>query len=645
MRTWYVGLRRLAVVAGAVVALMGPASPASAHSYLVSSAPSDGAVVSTSPGQLQLRFSEAIEAGATHVDVVGSDGTAHHPTRIELISSPAKGSGSAGGPVLLVLDLPALHPDAYRVSWETVSSDDLHRTSGVFVFGLQHAVTAAGWHENPPALAESGLRWLLFLAFALALGGTLLARLYRPDADSAFAEPALRRSRELAVSGALASLLVSVVLLAQQLSVSGESTTALLDSSYGTRWLVRQGGLMLLVVALLLRVRLTSGHRWLRGLTGVAAALAAIGSALLGHAGAGESPSPTRVAADAAHLLAAATWSGTLLVAAVVVVPRLRTSGGEGVTARAALRRFLVPAGVCVGVMVVTGVYLSSNVIGSVDALLLTTYGQIMLAKVAVVVVASILALRNIGALHPVGMSVLARAVGGRGRGRAAGRPRHVVPEAVAAALVLALSALLTSGQPALEPQLVASAADSAQPVVDGASADLQETLELRPNLPGSNVVLVGVFDTRRPAPGPVRGVDVILTGADGRAGRPLALRSIADGRWTVPASLTASGAMRVQVVVHRQGLPDTAASYRWVVAGAPSLTHKAFVSTARLRQPLQVVAAGLAVLLVLLALTSWWVARRRSTDGTDDGSDDETPVLPPQRHGASLSAGRDAPD
>src|SRR3954447_25157036 len=208
MRTWGVGLRRLVVVTGAVVALVAPTTPASAHSYLVSSVPSDGAVVSTSPGQLQLRFSEGIEAGATHVDVVGSDGATHHPLKLELISNPAKGSASIGSPVLLVLDLPALRPDAYRVSWETVSSDDLHRTSGVFVFGLQHAVTAAGGHENPPALPESALRWLLFLTLALALGGTLLARLYRPDADSAFAEPAMRRSRAIAVSGALASLVV-----------------------------------------------------------------------------------------------------------------------------------------------------------------------------------------------------------------------------------------------------------------------------------------------------------------------------------------------------------------------------------------------------------------------------------------------------
>jgi copper transport protein len=197
------------------------------------------------------------------------------------------------------------------------------------------------------------------------------------------------------------------------------------------------------------------------------------------------------------------------------------------------------------------------------------------------------------------------------------------VTEAVAAALVLGLSALLTSGQPALEPQLVSSTVDQAQPVVDGGASDLQETLEIRPNLPGANVVLVGVFDTRRPAPGPVRGVEVSIAGADGPA-HAVALTPIADGQWTIPTSIASSGSMRVQVVVHRQGLPDTTASYRWVVGGAPSLTHRPLVSTTPLKQPLQVLSAGLAALFCLLGLGSWIVARRQSRASTADASSSE---------------------
>ena len=67
---------------------------------------------------------------------------------------------------------------------------------------------------------------------------------------------------------------------------------------------------------------------------------------------------------------------------------------------RSVLRAFGPPAAGCVGVMVVTGVYLSSEVIGSVDAALFTTYGRTLLLKVTLAVVAGSLALVNTLRLH-----------------------------------------------------------------------------------------------------------------------------------------------------------------------------------------------------------------------------------------------------
>jgi copper transport protein len=169
---------------------------------------------------------------------------------------------------------------------------------------------------------------------------------------------------------------------------------------------------------------------------------------------------------------------------------------------------------------------------------------------------------------------------------------------------------VLTSGQPAREPQLVSSTAGHTVPVLDGAAADLQETLAVQPNLPGANVLLVGVFDTRRPSPGVVRGVQVAIVGADGAQSVPLELTPLADGRWSAPASLTASGAALVRVTVHRQGLPDASSSYRWVVGGSPSLTRPAVLSTAPIANTLRVAAGGLAVLIAVPA--GFVVVRRR---------------------------------
>jgi copper transport protein len=222
--------------------------------------------------------------------------------------------------------------------------------------------------------------------------------------------------------------------------------------------------------------------------------------------------------------------------------------------------------------------------------------------------------------LHPDAAGGLRSLVGGRRAVRDAelGRPRHLVAEALVAATVLALSAVLTSGQPAREPQLVSSAAGQTVPVQDGAAADLQETLELQPNLPGANVLLVGVFDTRRPSPGVVRGVQASIVGEDGTVAAPLELRPVADGRWSAPAALAGSGQSVVRVTVHRQGLPDAIATYRWVVGGSPAQTRSPVLSTEPIADLLRVASGGLAVLIAMPAMVLV-VRRRRRSD--HDGS------------------------
>ena len=71
-------------------------------------------------------------------------------------SAPVSGGAGAGAegetPVAITADLPALAPDLYHVAWSTVSSDDLHATSGVLVFGVQTAVpTTSGPGPRPAA--------------------------------------------------------------------------------------------------------------------------------------------------------------------------------------------------------------------------------------------------------------------------------------------------------------------------------------------------------------------------------------------------------------------------------------------------------------------------------------------------------------
>jgi len=595
-----VGRARALVVVGAVIALtaLAPASPAQAHAFLETSYPADGAVVATAPATLRLGFSESVVLGAMRIEVVDAQGRQVAPTGLRLQSEGAP--EDIENPVQVVADLPTLARGVYRVSWETLSSDDLHRTAGVLVFGVGtgQSVQGAGLDEPRPRVDESSLRWLVLMSLALCLGGALAARLMRRDRSSA-AAGAARAAAWWSLAGAAAGAVAAVLLLGYQLAPAGVAARQLLDGSYGERWLLRESGLLLLLVSalLVLRERLP---RLRAGLMVSGAALAGVGAALLGHAGAGAGLASTWVAADAAHLVAATTWAGTLVVLVLVVGPRRKngTLGGEQM--RRALRGFGPPAAACVSVMVVTGVYLTSEVVGSVDAVLLTGYGRVLLLKVAVAAVAGAMALVSVLRLH---------------RGRAFPLPRRaLLAEAAAAVVALALAAVLTSGQPALEAQFVDRPASMPSELVNGPVADLQEALSISPNRVGDNVVLVDVFDTRRPSLGPVREVLVSVVGASG-ASRPQPTEPLSDGRWSLSTRLVDSGPLQLQVVARRTGLPDATRTFPWTVGGGQAHTQAAVVSRAPVAGGLRQLAAVL--LALLLALWVLALLRRRRTVGT----------------------------
>ncbi|MDT4980096.1 MAG: copper transport protein [Pseudonocardiales bacterium] len=605
----------LAMSAGLVV--LSPSSPASAHAFLTDSNPADGAVLAAAPGTLRLQFSESVVIAATRIDIVDSGGHHYKPTALRLVHT---GSGdSTEEPAQIVGDLPALARSAYRVSWETLSSDDLHRTSGLLVFGVNEQVTAAPFVEPTPRLEEAALRWLLLLCLAGALGAALAVRLYRRvDGDSQGDGVAVARARRISIVGSALGIVVAAGLLVDQLVSSGSPAGRLLTSSYGARWALREVGFAALLAATWLGQRPGRRSPWPRAalplLLGVGAACACLGSALLGHAGAGQNLALTRVLADAAHLGAAATWSGLLIVALLVIVPQVRRGGAAAVAARAVLRGFGLPAAGCVGVMVVTGVYLASGVVGSVDAALLTFYGRTLMIKVAVFGAVVVLGLVNARRLHASGPRPTPR--------------RTVFAEGVLAVVILGLAAVLVSGQPAREPQFVKTPVLAAVPVVDTQVADLQESLAIRPNQPGRNVVLVDVFDTRRPAPAPIRRVLVSIIGLDGRDSAPVAADRLADGRWSVATGLDAPGRTRVRITVQRAGLPDATHLYRWTVTGGAQHTRPATVSTAPLGGLLENVALALAVLLGLGGSLALWRrrAKRRPTPLHRRGDDAHQP-------------------
>lgn len=628
-------LRRFGSLAGAATVallwLLAAAPSAQAHAYLSGSSPRDGEVLESAPTRLRLDFSESVQLAASRITVVDGSGRSVEPTALRLVpggeaSATTHDPDQPGDPdepdteqpVSLVAEVPHLPRGAYHVAWETVSSDDLHRTSGVLAFGIGDAVAPVGLSESLPEGPEVVGRWILLGGVGLALGAGLAAHLLIQDVRDERARSRLRRRAALlGAAGAAVAAGTAVALLGAELARSG---IGVLTSAYAAKWALREAGLGLLLGGLWLLARADRGvprssrssgsaassgssrpARWGQ-VTVLGTALTCVGTVLLGHFGARGGLS--WVAASSVHAAAGLAWAGAVGVLGLLLVMR-RGLGVGAVELRPALRAFRRPAAAAVSIVAITGVYLASDVIGSIDAALVTAYGRILMLKLALAGGAGLLGWRTTR----------------RVRSAPTLRPaRAVVAEGLVLFAVLGAAGALAAGQPALQPELV-SAGRAPTELLDGRVADLQESVAVRPNRPGDSVVLVDVHDTRRPSPGPVTAVVVTVGG-----GGSVAATRIADGRWAARARLGVPGdtlttpatpttlttpttpTTPIRVVVSRRGLPDVATTWSWTV-GPTAAARPVLVSAAPIAGVLQVLAGGLLLGLTLV----WWVGLERT--------------------------------
>jgi copper transport protein len=196
-------------------------------------------------------------------------------------------------------------------------------------------------------------------------------------------------------------------------------------------------------------------------------------------------------------------------------------------------------------VTAVTGLYAAGLQVASVDALVTTLYGRTLIAKAALVCLASMLGAANFALLRLVG------------RSRSLLR-MTIVGEAAVGVGVLLAAGVLTSAAPARGPQFAPQ-----RPVVAAIVArqieDIVVTASVRPNRPGLNVINVVAASTRRPEPAPIRAVSVALGG-----GR-VPLKRVGGHGWLGTVSLQRPGAARMTVIVRRSGR-ELAAPVGWTV-------------------------------------------------------------------------------
>jgi len=142
----------------------------------------------------------------------------------------------------------------------------------------------------------------------------------------------------------------------------------------------------------------------LRTAAPVALAAALLASlAAMGHSGAGAGPAGViLLASDGLHLIAAGAWIGALLPLALLLGALRRGDLTVGLAvARNAVSRFSTLGTACVGAVLATGLVNSTSLVGTMEALTQTGFGQLLLAKLTLVALVLGLAAINRWRLTP----------------------------------------------------------------------------------------------------------------------------------------------------------------------------------------------------------------------------------------------------
>ena len=524
------------VAALALVAVALPAT-ASGHALLQSSDPAAGATLGSAPSVVKLTFGETPDVRLSAVKVLDSDGADHVSGPIASLADP---------PDSLSVPLGPLGDGVYTVSWRTVSAVDGHVAAGSFAFGVgvappsgtpSQAGGGASESGSPPAIVA---RWILYLGLIALIGAAFaaIAVTRRPSPDLLL----------MAAIGWVLTALGTIGVVAVQWLETGAPLEELPGTSVGISALARVValGVMAAALAALATVRRLGGRLgW--SMVGVAAAISLGVDVMTGHA-AGGADWPLQAGAQWLHGLAAALWMGGL--AALLVLLRTTPAEDRLLTAR----RFSFWAGIALLIVFLTGFLRALVEIGTLDALVTTDFGRVVLAKSVI-----LLGLATLGAYNRfITLRNAARVVGGLRRIGGA--------EITLAVLVFGFSAWLVNLTPptsaGAKPQPVA------QPIVSTGhdfGTSVRARLVATPGAPGQNTFDLALTDYDSGVPVDASAAKLrfqllsrtglapstlqLDPGGPGRFAASGANLSI-DGIWQLTATITtASGAVDVPLI------------------------------------------------------------------------------------------------
>ncbi len=507
--------------------LLVPAGPASAHAVLSSSSPAASTVVPAAPAEVVLTFSETVRKVPDRIRVIAPDG-----------SRADQGEPTFAGSVVNIPVDTDRGNGTYLVTYRVISADS-HPVSGAFTYSVgapSEPPVDSGDDGQANPVVGTAVKVAKFVGYAgllLVIGPALVLALLWPRRLSR------RGPARLAWTGLGLVALATVAAVLLQVpytngggvfDVTGEGLSLVLGSAFGAAHLVRLG--LLAAVALLLRPLLAGPvGRTDLVILGVLAVGALFTWPIAGHPAASPAPAVS-VLVDTVHLGGMAVWLGGLVMLAVFLLRRAdeRELG-------AILPIWSRWAALAVSALLLAGTVQALIEVATPAALVNTTYGRLVLAKIGLFVLVIAVAAYS---RHLVRTRVAAS--------RPAPVRRAIWAELAITAIVLGVSATLVQTTPARSVSTDVSAADSGYFNTTATSSLYSMQIEVSPARRGNNSVHLYAYTLdNQPLPVVEWQVTVALPAA-GIEPIQVPLLPLTDNHATGEISLPAAGDWELRV-------------------------------------------------------------------------------------------------
>ncbi|MFE3974883.1 MULTISPECIES: copper resistance CopC/CopD family protein [unclassified Peribacillus] len=507
---------------------------ASGHATVISSNPSPNEVMDTLPEKISIQFSENIQPAFHSLEVFSQDGD-----KIQIQDSAISEQSEK---VLEAKWKGTIDEGIYYIKWRVVSSDG-HPIEGTIPFQFGDSTVLpnqeiskvnAGFPDSITVFLQS----LQYICFA-ALTGILFFQLSLMKGSRLFeASSRARLYLWLSYAGLAFSIFCSLPLkvtidagVGWADAFNGTFIKEVLNAtSFGTIWIIEILLLLLLFLVIYFMLENTL-IKSLPFLSFIIIAILMVCKALTGHTAA----VPNQVLAvlmDFLHLLSMALWLGGLL-ALLVILPGLanRQADDKKTFYWSIIQRFSRWSFLFVIILIISGIYSSLQHVPTIHSLINTTYGQLLLAKIGLMLVMIVL-----GAFHYF-----------RGKKRVKKLGYSVGMEFGLGIVVLIVAALLTNVQTAMS---------SPGPIEKTllTEENNEVTLMVTPNKVGDNLIQVDLSNGGKPI-AEIEQLTITMQPVDTPGGEiKLQMKEKSTGTFASKSILTMPGKWNI----HIHGLTDS---------------------------------------------------------------------------------------